>query len=129
MLHDLRRKLISILDTDEACTDAQLLERARYVMRVNATLWDLLSRSHTPVVKPWAAVQIGDYVLEREGLALWTVIGRSGHRLTMVDPHGMEKDVVRAPEHPVHVFEPSPLANGAEILAAELGARYAGVGE
>ena len=131
MIPDLRRKLISILETDEHCTDHQLLERARYVMRVNATLWELLSRSRTPIRKPWAAVGIGEYVLERESGALWTVVGRlvgeDEIEFRMHGPNGEHRTWTMRRSDEVAVLESSPLANGAEILAAELGARYAEV--
>src|SRR6476660_9880802 len=121
MISDLRRQLISILKSAETATDAQLLERARYVMRVNATLWDLLSRSRTPVLKPWAAVGVGAYIVERPdggSLALWTVIGRfpgAGEdteiTLKLCSPTGEHRELTHGRSHEVTVFEPSPLAS------------------
>lgn len=136
MIADLRRKLVSVLGADEDCTDHQLIEHARHIVKVNAALWELLSRSRTPVRKPWAAVGIGEYVVERESGNLWTVTGRfpgdgedTDIRFTMVSPSGESRDWVMRRADEVTVFEPSPLANGAELLAAELGAAYAEVGE
>src|SRR6476659_1227063 len=114
VIADLRRKLVDILKADDQCTDAQLLERARYVMRVNATLWDLLSRSRTSVVKPWAAVGVGQYIVERPdggSLALWTVIGRfpgTGEdteiALLLCSPTGEQREMQRGRSHEVTVF-------------------------
>lgn len=137
MIADLRRKLVSVLDADEDCTDHQLIEHARHIVKVNAALWELLSRSRTPVRKPWAAVGIGEYVVERESGDLWTVHGRfpgkgkKGDKIEfhMTDPDGKGKEWTMHRDTEVLVFEPSPLANGAELLAAELGAAYTEVGE
>jgi len=130
MIPDLRRKLVSALGADEDCTDAQLVTHAKHVTTVNATLWDLLSRSRTPVHKPWAAVGIGEYVLERGNSAIWTVVGRDPGQgedteigFTMRDPGGGTKEFVRPRSGKAWTFELSPLANGAEVLAAELGAQ------
>ena len=129
MIPDFRAKIASAARAPEGLTDHQLIEHVRNQTRTNQTLWDLLSRSRTPIRKPWAAVGIGEYVLERESGALWTVTGRlpgeDEIEFRLLSPGGETRTWSMRRSDEVTVFEPSPLANGAEILAAELGARYA----
>lgn len=84
MIPDLRRKLISILRADAACTDAQLLETARARMKAHDTYRDLHRRRPAHTVT-WEQVQLGQMVVAERGpdagLAVWMIAGRARDEL------------------------------------------------
>lgn len=80
MIPDLRRKLVSILRADAACTDAQLLEAARARMKAHDTYRDL-HRQRPAHTVTWGEVQLGQMVVAERGpdagLAVWMIAGRA----------------------------------------------------
>jgi hypothetical protein len=135
MIPDLRRRLVSKLRAAEDCTDAQLIEFVTNVITQRDTYRDLLTRSRTAVRKPWAAVGIGDMVLERDSADVWTVHGRTPGEgedtditFKVTSPSGDTRTWSLRPSDEVTVFECSPIAGAFEALEEALGARWKGVG-
>lgn len=132
MIPDLRRRLISKLRAPEDCTDAQLIQHAAHVVIERDTYRDLLTRSRTAVRKPWAAVGIGDMVVERESTDVWTVRRRDPGEdeivFKMTSLMGESRTWTMRPSDEVSVFECTPIAGAFEALEEALGARWKGVG-
>jgi hypothetical protein len=134
-INDLRRRLVSKLRAPEDCTDAQLIQHAAHVVIERDTYRDLLTRSRTAVRKPWAAVGIGDMVVERNTADVWTVHGRTPGEgedtditFKVTSPSGESREWPMRPADEVTVFECSPIAGAFEALEEALGARWKGVG-
>jgi hypothetical protein len=132
VIPDLRAKLRSKLGVE---SDAAILTKVDNLITQRDTYRDLLTRSRTAVRKPWAAVGIGDMVLERNTADVWTVHGRTPGEgedtditFKMTSPSGESREWPMRPADEVTVFECSPIAGAFEALEAALGARWKGVG-
>ena len=79
MIPDLRRKLVSILGADEACTDAQLIEHARNVRKQRDSYKDAYER-RPAYDTTWEHVELGQMVVTKHGpdagVAAWMIAGR-----------------------------------------------------
>jgi hypothetical protein len=132
MIPDLRRKLLSILGADPDCTDAQLVERARYVRKSEAT-YKALHKMRPPHETTWGKVDIGEFVQAERGkdkdLAVWMVCGVRPHEeevevllFRLVGPERAEDSlwITKRRSDPATVLGPVPQGAGAAALA-ELG--------
>lgn len=134
MISDLRAKLRSSLGLDPATKDNHILTAVDNLIRQRNTYRDLLARSRTAVRKPWAAVDIGDMVVARDG-DVWTVHDRipgegedTDITFKVTSPSGETKGWPMRPSDEVNVFEHSPITGAFEVLQEALDVQWKGVG-
>jgi hypothetical protein len=132
------RKAQSILGADPEGSDAQTLEYFRNLVERLHALEDALARSYTVYRRPVMALRTCDRIVENDGgtqvPGVWSITAltaaEDGITIEAIREGSTQvQEFFKGHGEQVNVLGPGPEAVGVELLADELGATYAGVGE